>query len=691
MQIEKRNGELENFNKEKIVNAIIRAMEETDVGTDIDLAWEISEDIESEFEENDIIPNVETVQDRIEESLAKHDRFDVCRQYILYRNERSKRREKGWEMTDLQKDIWEGKYRYSEESFEEFLDRVSNGNHNIKKLIRDKKFIPAGRILANRGLNKDGVKVTYSNCCVMPPVEDSIESIFDSAKLLARTYSYGGGCGLDISKLRPRNAKVNNSAKYTTGSISFMDLYSLTTELICQKGRRGALMLSIDCNHPDLEEFIDVKNNLDKITKANISVKLTDDFMKAVINKEEYELSFKVEATGEVIKKIVKADEILYKLAKNNWNMGEPGVIHWSKINNWSLLSNDNEFEFAGLNPCAEEPLPAGGSCLLGSINLSEFVKHPMTNNASFNYQDFSNTVKEGVIYLNEVLDEGLELHPLDIQKESVKNWRQIGLGIMGLAELCIKLNIKYGSKESLDLFDSIGHIMINSALQQSALLAKEFGVYPKYKKQAIISSEFYKLNATEDTKELVNKYGLYNSQILTIAPTGTISTMLGVSGGIEPIFNLSYLRKTETLNNGDVHYKVYTPIVKEYMDKHNIPKESDLPDIFVTAMNLDYKDRINVQSVWQKYIDASISSTVNVPNDFTIEEIYNLYLYSWEKGLKGITVFRDGCLRTGILTNIDNKEIEEKEEKCPDCGGVIEHKNGCAECRDCSFSYCSL
>ena len=377
-------------------------------------------------------------------------RPDVARKYIIYREERAKLREQGWDMTDLQRDIYENKYRYDNESFEEFLDRVSGGNGPIKKAIKDKKFMPAGRILAGRGLDKFGRKITLSNCYVMPQVEDNIEAIFDTAKYLARTYSYGGGCGLTLSKLRPKGAKVNNAANTTTGAVSFMDLYSLVTGLIGMKGRRGALMLNLDVSHPDIEEFINVKNDLSKVNYANISVNVNNEFMEAVKNDEEYDLYFKVEATGEEIIKTIKARDLFRTIARNNWNMAEPGVLFTDKINAWHLMSEDPSFEFAGVNPCAEETLPAFGSCNLASINLAAFVKNPFTEYARFEFERFSELVRDGVIYLNEVLDENMNLHPLPQQRDVSRELRQIGLGIMGVADMFIKMGIRYGSSESL-------------------------------------------------------------------------------------------------------------------------------------------------------------------------------------------------------------------------------------------------
>ncbi len=550
-------------------------------------------------------------------------------------------------------DIWEKKYRYENETFDEWIDRVSGGNRDIAELIKQKKFLFGGRILSNRGLDKKGVKITLSNCYVITPPEDNIESIFECASKLARTFSYGGGCGLDISKLAPKGSKVNNTAKETSGAVSFMDLYSLITGLIGQNGRRGALMLSISCEHPDLEEFIEVKSDLDKITKANISIRITDKFMVAVRLKQPFTLSFTRPETGETITKTVNAYDLFHKICEMNWDYAEPGMLFWDKIENWNLLSCDPNFQYAGVNPCAEEPLSAGSSCLLGSINLAEFV----TENKNFDFEAFEDCVGKSVVALNEVLDEGMQLHPLKEQREAVYDWRAIGLGIFGLADMLIKMGIKYGGKESIELCDMIGYKMSDTAIKMSALLSKEKGSYPKYNPEAITSSAFFSTNALGETKNLVQSFGLHNSQILTIAPTGSLSSMLGVSGGIEPIFANYYTRKTESLKGHDEYYKVYTPIVKQYMETHNIKDDKDLPEFFVTAQSIKYKDRIDMQSIWQKHIDASISSTVNVPNDFSVEDVEQLYLYAWSKDLKGVTIFRDGCKRTGILTTDTSKK----------------------------------
>ena len=571
---------------------------------------------------------------------------------------------KEWLGTDNQLgiDIWEKKYRYENETFEEWLDRVSGGNQSIRALIKDKKFLFGGRILANR--NIPGNK-TYSNCYVIAQPEDNLESIFDAAKKLARTFSYGGGCGIDIGKLCPKDARVNNTAKKSSGAVSFMDLYNLTTALIGQNGRRGALMLSMPVNHPDIEDFINIKSDLNKITNANISVRVDDKFMTAVQNNNDYELKFTRPESSEVISRTVNAKDLFHKICEMNWNYAEPGVLFWDTITKQNLLVNDERFEYAGTNPCAEEPLPAGGSCLLGALNLSAFVKNPFTHNAYFAINDFAEAVVDAVYALNEVLDEGLELHPLEEQRNSVRDWRQIGLGMMGLADCLIKLGLVYGSKKANELCDQIAKTLFEMSVKASEARSHDYGNYPMFDADIINSSPM--MQAIDYKVD-----GLNNSQLLTVAPTGSISTMLGISGGIEPIFANSYTRKTQSLHGEDVFYKVYTPIVNEYMKKHNINDEADLPAEFVVASDISPENRIGCQAAWQKWIDASISSTINLPNEATIEDVEKIYMHAWEYGLKGITVYRAGCAREGILVTDETKKAIEKDESVLERGYVV-------------------
>lgn len=302
--------------------------------------------------------------------------------------------------------------------------------------------------------------------------------------------------------------------------------------------------------------------------------------------------------------------------------------------------------------------MPPGGSCLLGSINLSEYASED-----GFNYVMLAEDVYEIVFAMNDVLDEGLELHPLQEQRDSVRDWRQIGIGVMGVADMLIKMGIRYGSDRAVIICDNIANEILNNALLASSMLAKMHGKsFPKYDYDALSRSHFYRHGVKSEVDMHIREYGLYNSQLLTIAPTGTLSTMLGISGGLEPIFANSYTRKTESLHGHDEEYKVYTPIVREYMDAYGISKEEDLPDFFVTAKDLDYRERVNMQAAWQRSIDASISSTVNLPYDATPQDVYNIYVSAWKAGLKGITVFRDGCRRASILST-SPKEEEPKPE----------------------------
>ena len=582
----------------------------------------------------------------------------------------------------LSLDIWNNKYRFETETFEEWLDRVSAGNQEVRTLIKEKKFIFGGRILANRGLNKTGKKITLSNCYVIPEPEDNLESIFDCAAKLARTYSYGGGCGVDVSKLRPKGALVNNAARSTSGTTSFMDFFSYVTGLIGQEGRRGALMLSIDCTHPDLEEFINLKSDLDLCTKANISVRVSNTFMQAVVSDSSWELHFKSEHG--LTSKIVKAREIFKLLAKRNWEMAEPGILYWDNITNYNMLNTDPNFKFAGVNPCAEEPLPAGGSCLLGSINLAEFVINPFSSNAHIAYERLEEAVAIAVQALNQVLLEGMDLHPLEIQRKSVYNWRQIGLGTMGLGDMLIKLGIRYGSPESIDCINSVFKFIAVTAVETSLQLAKIEGCYPMCNKEALAESSFIKalelpLNVIEDIK----KFGLFNSQLLTCAPTGSIGTMFQISTGVEPNFAFHFNRRTVSLNSEETTYTVDADIVEQYKKYHKISGEYMLPKEFVTSAQVKPVDRIKVQAALQKWIDASISSTINLPESTTIEEVFDIYVEAWKHNLKGVTIWRDNCKRQGILTT-DKKEEKPEEpiqleaDHGPKRGEIIKAGDNC-------------
>lgn len=537
-----------------------------------------------------------------------------------------------WKLSELGEDIWKKKYQRNGESFEDWLERVSGGDLDVIQLIVDKKFLFGGRILSNRGITNRGV--TYSNCYVIAPPEDSIEGIYITAMKLARTFSYGGGCGVDISTLRPKGAEVHNAALTTSGAVSFMDVLEQTARVIGQNGRRGALMISMDSSHPDIHDFIDAKLD-NKLEKCNISVRMS---AKDMENKPE----------------------ILDHIAANNYDWAEPGILYWDTIESYNLLDEFKDFKYAGVNPCAEEPLPAGGSCLLGALNLSEFVENPFTPQAAFNIPEFKHAVRIAIRALNNVLDEGLKLHPLDEQILTVNDWRQIGLGIMGFADMLLKMGCQYDSARALNIIDMVGKTLVNTGLEESALLAMDIESFPKCENKKLLASTFIQVlkNSNvieENTINLIRQHGLRNSQLFTIAPTGSISTMLGVSGGVEPIFATHYTRKTQSLHGEDVYYNVYTPIIQKMIDMEVISEEN--VSTIATAQNIDPFDRVTIQATWQRFIDASISSTVNVTNDTTVETIRDLYQAAWEEGCKGLTIYRAGCKKEGVLVVDTPKE----------------------------------
>lgn len=556
---------------------------------------------------------------------------------------------KNWLDTQLGQDIWTRKYQNGDETFDQWLDRVSNGDDAVKDLILSKKFIFGGRILASRGITDR--KVTYSNCYVLPPVGDSIEEIYDTNKYLARTFSYGGGCGIDISQLRPKGSPVNNAALTTTGAVSFMETFNNTSQTIGQKGRRGALMISMDVNHAEIEDFINAKTQNKKLEECNISVRTDDLFMTRVIAGDG------------------NANELMYKLAENNWNWGEPGMLFWDNINKETLLSEyikKGEFEFAGVNPCAEEPLPAGGSCLLGSLNLAEFVKDPFGKRPAFDIPSFKQAVKVAIRALNQVLDEGLPLHPLQIQRDSVAKWRQIGLGIMGFGDMLIKMRIPYGSDRCSNLIATIGMALCNTGLQESALLAKELGTFEAYNPDYILNSFYLQSKIKEgviyeETIDLIKAHGLRNSQLFTIAPTGSIGTMFGVSTGVEPIYDVNgFARTTKSLNAEDKVYMEYPNIVQRAIEADDIDMLNNKPAYLIGAKDLDFMSRVKTQADWQVWIDASISSTLNLPKESPVEDVFKAYIVAHELGCKGLTVFRDGCKKEGILKGVAKEEKPE-------------------------------
>ena len=562
-------------------------------------------------------------------------------------------------------DIWERKYRYKNESFDEWLDRVSNGREPLKKLIKEKKFMFGGRTTANRNTGK---KASMMNCYSRGFIKDSLDDIMQANTDIAMTFKTQGGQGLSLSKLRPKGCGINHGQFESDGIVPFMELYNRTTESISQGGsRKGALLIGLDIWHKEAEDFIKIKSEEGRIQKANLSLEIDDEFMECV---EKY---YK---TGEVITKHIIKDYDgntveydvtpikLYKLMMEKaYDWAEPGCIFTNRFRNYNLMEFCDDYNIEICNPCGEQPLGKNSACDLGSINISEFVLNPFTEYAKFDFDEFAFAIDEGIRALDEIIDENKDNHALDEQKQMSLNYRNVGLGTMGMWDMLCKLNMRYGSDESKKFIDSLYGFMFRRAVIASSKLAKEKGHFPKYTSD-VLKSKIIKKHFTNDDLALleIDKYGLRNCSLLSIAPTGSIGTMLNISTGCEPAFQISYRRKTESLNGEDTYYDVYIDIANQYMNMFNT---KTLPNTFISAGEIDWKDRIDMQSIIQDHVDTAISSTVNLPNNITVNEIEHLYLYSWEKGLKGVTIYRDGCKRSGILsTNDTSKDSEETQPK---------------------------
>ncbi|BCS91374.1 MAG: vitamin B12-dependent ribonucleoside-diphosphate reductase [Candidatus Micrarchaeota archaeon] len=524
-------------------------------------------------------------------------------------------------------------------------------------LLEDFKFVPGGRIMFGAGL--EDRKVTLLNCYVIPIKEDSIEGIFDWCKEAARTYSYGGGCGVDISILRPKGSPVHNAALTSTGAVSFMNLFSETTGVIGQQGRRGALMITIDVSHPDIFDFITVKRNLNQVRYANISVKVTDEFMKAVEEDKEFTLRFENEIVGRIERKI-RARELWNELVKSARDWAEPGLIFWDTMKRYSP-SEYNGMNIITTNPCSEQPLQPYGACDLGNINLSYFVKNPFEDNAEFDWDLLDKVVEYGVRFLDDVLEYNMDKHPLKEQTEAARKARRIGLGVTGLADMLAKLRIKYDTQEAIAFVDKLFDRIKTRAYLASIELAKEKGSFELFDAEKHLSMPFVKERLNDEVKEGIRRYGLRNVAVLTIPPVGSGAVLSGTSSGIEPIFAFSYTRRSESLSKE--FFKVYHPLVKQYMEKFGIDDESKLPDYFIEAHKINPEFRVLMQATIQKHIDAAISSTVNLPETATVEDVAKIYMLAWKYGCKGITVYREGS-REGVLITEEQAKKKEQENK---------------------------
>jgi ribonucleoside-diphosphate reductase alpha chain len=517
-------------------------------------------------------------------------------------------------------------------------------------LLQDFRFVPGGRILFGAGQPR---KSTLLNCYFFKIKEDSIEAIFDWCKEAARTYSYGGGVGTDISVLRPKGAPVNNAAIYSSGSVSFMELLSTTTGTIGQAGRRGALMITIRVDHPDVADFINVKRDLKKVNYANISVKITDDFMKAVESDSEFLLHFKNEKVE--LNRRVRARDIWKQLIKGAWESDEPGVLFWDTIKRESTTEY-NGMEVQGVNPCSEQTLESYGCCCLGSVNLSAFIREAFTERASIDWDSLTRACQYAVRFLDNVLDYNAGRHPLPQQADASLHSRRIGVGITGLGDMLIKLGLKYDEDSTIGFVDHLFERIKNVIYEYSSDLGKEKGSFPAFEAEKHLAQPFIQRLDTR-AKEKIADQGIRNAAITTIPPVGSGSILAGCSSGVEPVFALSYTRRSKSLSEGE--FKVFHPLVKEYMAQVGSSDESSLPNYFVTSHHIRPEMRVKMQATIQKHIDTAISSTVNLAQEITPEEVEKIYMLAWRMGCKGITVYREGS-REGIL---ETEKVTKKSE----------------------------
>lgn len=618
-----------------------------------------------------------------------------------------------WYDNEISRGILAAKYYHEGETTpQQFIDRVSSifkgdFRERMKEYITDGDFSPAGRTLYAAG-SRGKFKVSMSNCYILPSPEDNLESIFHSNYEIARIFSYGGGIGINISNLRPAGSRVHNVARTSTGAVSFMKIFNTTGEVISQNGRRGAQMVGLNCSHPDIYEFLHIKQNEEKLSSMNISILFTDEFMEAVRDDKEYTLRFHVESTGENIERTIRARDFFREFCETQWDWGDPGALFSDRLNDYHLLAGYDEYQIEITNPCGEFGGNAYNACNLGSINLYNMIDDKFGNAPALNEEKFKQAVYDGIIALDEIVSYGYETQPLDENRTCIDDWRSLGLGLFGVADALVAMKLAYGSREASAFMENAMKIMLLSALRSSCDRAKMKGTFGQYRREATEKSPIIQMVKELDggLYEDIRTYGLRNGTLLAIAPTGTISLLMGsFSGGCEPLYKISYERSTHKMEEVNGSFRVYAHSVKDLLRYHHLPltlTDDEIREKFpwvIESHDISFMDRVAMQAVMQKYVDNSISSTVNLKNDATPEDIYDIYLAAWESGCKGITVFRDGCRRGNILgvaakeeEKADGPKPAEGQPVCPECGGKnIRVEGHCAACSDCGWSACSV
>jgi ribonucleoside-diphosphate reductase alpha chain len=513
------------------------------------------------------------------------------------------------------------------------------------ELLFDFRFVPGGRVMHGAGREDARRRPTLSNCYVIPIEDDSLEGIYRCIAESAMVYRTGGGVGTDLSSLRPEGAPVNATIDHSPGATAFMNLFSESTNTVSQAGRRGALMLTLRVDHPDIERFITIKNDPRriKVQHANISVLITHEFMNAVINDSEFELRW-----GGTAYRRVRAKELWFKIIKNAHASAEPGIIFWDTMKDYHNVEYANPL--SSTNPCGEQPLAAYTACNLGNINLCKFVG----DDGQFDYAELAEVTRTATRFMDNIIDYNMENHALDKIRQAVASDRRIGLGITGLADALLMMKIKYDTQEALDETEKMMGIIRDESYRTSIELAKEKGAFPLFKWEGYSRSKFVQA-LPQDIQDGIRAHGIRNSTVITVPPVGTGSIAAQTSSGIEPIFCTSYRRKVKN-HDGETYseYKVYHPLIKKMFGD-----DENLPPFVVTAHQIDPYFRVKMQGVIQKYVDSSISSTVNLAENVSVETVADIYMTAYKSGLKGITVYREGS-REGILTT---EEYAKKKE----------------------------
>ena len=567
----------------------------------------------------------------------------------------------------ISQQIWDMKYRlkdqngtFLEQTVQDTWRRIAKALSEVEtepkkwetifyNALTDFKFLPAGRITAGSGTKRN---VTLFNCFVMGVIPDSMSGIFDMLKEAALTMQQGGGIGYDFSTIRPKGSLVKGIAADASGPVSFMDVWDSMCRTIMSAGsRRGAMMATMRCDHPDIEEFIAAKSDSQKLRMFNLSVLVTDAFMDAVKKGEDWKLIY-----NNKVYSVIKAADLWDQIMRATYNFAEPGVIFIDRINATNNLSYCETI--TATNPCGEQPLPPYGACLLGSINLAKLVEQPFDKNAYLDVSQLEDLVSTAVRMMDNVIE--VSQFPLEAQKLEAKNKRRIGLGVTGLADALLMVGLRYGSDEAVKKTEKWMKTIARSAYKASINLAEEKGAFPLFDPEKfIVSGKMIQMD--EDVKQAVHKFGIRNALLTSIAPTGTISLYAGnVSSGIEPVFAYSYKRKVLQNDGSHVEEEVVDYAVQLWRDKFG---NAPLPDFFVSAQNLTPADHVKMQAAAQKWVDSSISKTINCPEDISFDDFKEVYIQAYDTGCKGCTTYRPNEVTGSVLSAASEEKSSSDQE----------------------------